>query len=210
MPTIKPIETHYNGLRFRSRLEARWAVFFDALGIEYEYEPEGFELPSGARYLPDFRVKCYGTRGGAWSHDAVEYGRGQITPFDLWVEVKGNMTRRDAEKINEFAGLATVSIPEKNIEITLPHNPILILGNIPNGFDTSDWAFGIDEYPDIAPKYSMLLVDGEWGVAFPGAINGKLILLNTLDLLSVTDVVDTVEMAADKARKARFEYSERG
>ena len=27
---IKPIETHYKGYRFRSRLEARWAVFFDA------------------------------------------------------------------------------------------------------------------------------------------------------------------------------------
>ena len=39
---IKPIETYYNGYRFRSRLEARWAVFFDALGVPYEYEPEGF------------------------------------------------------------------------------------------------------------------------------------------------------------------------
>ena len=32
---MKAIETEYNGYRFRSRLEARWAVFFDALGIEY-------------------------------------------------------------------------------------------------------------------------------------------------------------------------------
>lgn len=51
---IKPIETFYNGYRFRSRLEARWAVFFDALGVQYEYEPEGFEMDSGERYLPDF------------------------------------------------------------------------------------------------------------------------------------------------------------
>lgn len=50
---IKPIETIYNGYRFRSRLEARWAVFFDAAGIPYEYEPEGFEL-DGIKYLPDF------------------------------------------------------------------------------------------------------------------------------------------------------------
>lgn len=60
---IKPIETIYKGYRFRSRLEARWAVFFDALGVEWEYEPEGFNLPSGRKYLPDFRVKCWGTRG---------------------------------------------------------------------------------------------------------------------------------------------------
>jgi hypothetical protein len=51
---IKPIETIYNGYRFRSRLEARWAVFFDALGIRYEYEPEGFVLENGKSYLPDF------------------------------------------------------------------------------------------------------------------------------------------------------------
>ena len=51
---IKPIETEYNGYRFRSRLEARWAYFFDLLGIKYEYEPEGFLLGAGVRYLPDF------------------------------------------------------------------------------------------------------------------------------------------------------------
>lgn len=51
---IKPIETIYNGYRFRSRLEARWAVFFDALGVEYDYEPEGFDLGDLGFYLPDF------------------------------------------------------------------------------------------------------------------------------------------------------------
>jgi hypothetical protein len=51
---IKAIETNYNGYRFRSRLEARWAVFFDTLGIEYYYEPEGFDLGDGIWYLPDF------------------------------------------------------------------------------------------------------------------------------------------------------------
>lgn len=50
---LTPIETVYRGCRFRSRLEARWAVFFDAAGIRWEYEPEGFALSSRA-YLPDF------------------------------------------------------------------------------------------------------------------------------------------------------------
>jgi len=49
----EPIETCYRGYRFRSRLEARWAVFFDALDIAYQYELEGFELKRG-RFLPDF------------------------------------------------------------------------------------------------------------------------------------------------------------
>lgn len=59
---IKPIETQYKGYRFRSRLEARWAVFFDALGIDWDYEPEGFILDNGEMYLPDFYIKdwdCY-------------------------------------------------------------------------------------------------------------------------------------------------------
>lgn len=51
---IRPIETSYNGHRFRSRLEARWAVFFDEVMIEYQYELEGYVLPHGERYLPDF------------------------------------------------------------------------------------------------------------------------------------------------------------
>jgi len=51
---IKPIETIYNGYRFRSRLEARWAVFFDALDIKYEYEKEGYDFGDGVYYLPDF------------------------------------------------------------------------------------------------------------------------------------------------------------
>lgn len=55
---IKPIETEYKGYRFRSRLEARWAVFFDALGLNWEYETEGYDI-LGEWYLPDFWIKDY-------------------------------------------------------------------------------------------------------------------------------------------------------
>lgn len=55
MNEIRAIETAYKGYRFRSRLEARWAVFFDALGIPWEYEAEGFNTSAGP-YLPDFRI----------------------------------------------------------------------------------------------------------------------------------------------------------
>lgn len=56
---MQAIETHYNGYRFRSRLEARWAVFFDALGIAYEYEKEGYDLGKDGWYLPDFWVPAH-------------------------------------------------------------------------------------------------------------------------------------------------------
>jgi hypothetical protein len=58
---IAPIETLYRGYRFRSRLEARWAVFFDAAEIEWVYEPDGFRV-NGRAYLPDFwfpPLKCF-------------------------------------------------------------------------------------------------------------------------------------------------------
>lgn len=51
---MKAIETEYSGYRFRSRLEARWAVFFDAIGIKWSYEPEGYHLGDAGNYLPDF------------------------------------------------------------------------------------------------------------------------------------------------------------
>ena len=51
---FKPIETEYNGNLFRSRLEARWAVFLYELGVKYIYEYEGFILPGLGNYLPDF------------------------------------------------------------------------------------------------------------------------------------------------------------
>jgi len=51
---IKAIETVYKGYRFRSRLEARWAVYFDAMNIEWEYEKEGYDLGELGWYLPDF------------------------------------------------------------------------------------------------------------------------------------------------------------
>ena len=54
MNQLKAIETNYKGYRFRSRTEARWAVFFDLMGIEWEYEKEGYELKGVGCYLPDF------------------------------------------------------------------------------------------------------------------------------------------------------------
>lgn len=65
--TINPIETRYAGCRFRSRLEARWAVLLDTLGVRWDYEPEGYALNGGA-YLPDFRLPevCASGGTGVW------------------------------------------------------------------------------------------------------------------------------------------------
>lgn len=52
---IAPLETRYAGYRFRSRIEARWAVFFTRLNLDWQYEPQGFKVgPAQLPYLPDF------------------------------------------------------------------------------------------------------------------------------------------------------------
>lgn len=52
---IRALPTLYEGIRYRSRLEARWAIFFRALGVFAQYEPEGFVL-GRVWYLPDFHI----------------------------------------------------------------------------------------------------------------------------------------------------------
>lgn len=77
---IKPLETHYAGHRFRSRLEARYAVFFDHLGITWQYEPQGFRV-QGRPYLPDF----------------------YLPDTETWVEVKGSEDALDYDLMEAFA-----------------------------------------------------------------------------------------------------------
>lgn len=48
---IKSIPTTYKRCRFRSRLEASWAAFFDLCEWRWSYEP--YELPG---WVPDFEL----------------------------------------------------------------------------------------------------------------------------------------------------------
>lgn len=49
--SIPAIPTRYNGIQFRSRLEAKWAAFFDGMGWRWEYEP--LDLRG---WIPDFAL----------------------------------------------------------------------------------------------------------------------------------------------------------
>lgn len=88
---IQAIETTYQGYRFRSRLEARWAVFFDALGMEWQYEKEGYNLGQEGYYLPDFWLP-YESGEPGWGH---------------WVEIKP-LAPTDSE-CRKLAALAKLS-----------------------------------------------------------------------------------------------------
>jgi len=88
---IQAIETKYKGYNFRSRLEARWAVFFDALGIKWEYEKEGYDLGELGWYLPDF-----------WLPD-----------FSFYVEIKPLTSMREPwSKYDKFTELHRIILVE--------------------------------------------------------------------------------------------------
>lgn len=99
---VRAIETEYRGHLFRSRLEARWAVFFDHMQIQWKYEPEGF-TDGVERYLPDFMLPDVG----------------------CWVEVKGSHDGLVASW-DKMVAFATALPPE-----TGPEPCLLILGDVP-------------------------------------------------------------------------------
>lgn len=132
---IKPIETAYKGYKFRSRLEARWAVFFDTAGIKYEYESEGYETESGGRYLPDF----------------------YLPDFDLHVEVKRDTNdgidevMEKCEKAIQWGGaikqiLILSDVPEgKSIDGGLWHFPVIFWAGVQVSWG---WSFFHDIYDE--------------------------------------------------------------
>ena len=100
----RAVPTTYRGTAFRSKLEARVASLLDHLGLSWEYEPQGFELPTG-KYLPDFRVTA----------------KRQV----FWIEVKGPLPNARefsvATDINLYVGPLLIlqgDIPRKSIEGT--------------------------------------------------------------------------------------------
>ncbi len=48
------VEAIYTGVRYRSELHARWAVFFGTLGIDHAYQPRSFRLGGDVPFTPDF------------------------------------------------------------------------------------------------------------------------------------------------------------
>jgi len=98
-PKIAPIETRYRGYRFRSRLEARWAVFLDDLAIRWTYEPEGFDL-GHAWYLPDFWIRLA---------DKLQrpYPRGLPPECGFWLEIKPTLP--DAAALEKCAALCALT-----------------------------------------------------------------------------------------------------
>lgn len=196
---IKAIETYYNGRKFRSRLEARWAVFLDALGVEYEYEPEGF-VKDGVCYLPDFRVNCYGGSSGNKS-------------YPLYLEVKGKADESDAQVLKTFT-------PWGKKDYCISDNPdwfpVLVLGDIPPVEDDND-VFRIPTTINIGHgirTFDRETIDGRYEPAIPAADGfGRFFLMPNYipdsEEWFYDEVLPDIADAYRIARQARFEHGEK-
>ena len=204
--TIKSIETKYNGYNFRSRLEARWAVFFNSLGIEFRYEHEGYKNEKDF-YLPDFEIKL------------------SLSPriyFKYYVEVKGDKdwikNNYDyLEQLHDFGGI----LP--NFKDCAKNEPfqhsLIILGDVPY------LKHGIIYFPIICHNKGISI---KW-VSFDGQFISKCNFtdekfIKNIDSYSLSSKeahdfqIKTLETtyanpdlakSLEKARSARFEHGEK-
>lgn len=201
--SIMPIQTQYDGYLFRSRLEARWAVFFDNAKIAYEYEPEGFDL-NGDYYLPDF----------------------YLPDFQIYVEIKpfrkdvvhhvgdGNQWEKKCMKFRDYTGKA-ILICYGDPATELYH--LLFAFDVKEGDSagSSEWlaTFAIKHNT----RGAFLLVEpnthghyvciDEWFNTNPyvtdeGA-NWDTVFLNRMSNKKPTNIID---IARIQARQARFEF----
>lgn len=217
MPEIKAKETYYDGYRFRSRLEARWAVFFDAAKIKYIYESEGYVIPCSYHegtgdtdvYLPDF----------------------YLPDFDVYAEVKGSdkQLHDDAGKLGDAIDYMSTPMSEKGL---------ILLGPIPYKewcipyFDLLYWhkgvcstkclfdwgsesgAFEHDIYyreKDMSKFWHIYNIDAkvECGAPLPDVSVEAKYQPGDNTLLNMTRPFKYLNKCYAAARQARFEYGER-
>lgn len=187
---MKAIETNYNGYRFRSRLEARTAVFLDAAKINYAYEPEGFAFDDGTTYLPDF----------------------YLPDQDAFLECKGVMTDKDEHKIEQLS-----KDSGKNVVIVYPDLSFTIGEWVDNLHDYFPWE---EEKGGFIEEESWLCecikckkryfgdINGSWACKCCGHYDGD---GGFYDLCrgEPSERYKPYE-PIEKAKRARFEFGERG
>lgn len=195
---IQAIETSYAGCRFRSRLEARWAVFFDEIGAAWAYEPQGFVV-GGRPYLPDF----------------------QLTDCGVWVEVKGSEGNLDKDLMLAAAQELPEAKDGPRLLILGPMPAPLKPGpkNWKGGTDY-DWGWmGLDYGPDFDGGFS--IESRWWGFGSYLKNRRPWVLINVSTatpfecdgdwLVPQFDCYESgVREAYVAARSARFEHGESG
>lgn len=196
----KAIDTVYQGDKFRSRVEAKWAVFYHTLGIAYEYEKEGYILPNGTRYLCDF-----------W-----------LPELDCWVEIKGEKPTKEEEAKAE--GL--VEATGKDVYIFFGPIPFVEEDTcfLKCGVSGSSYAFSFHSEPNDDKPFICHGCDvdywwcecpecGNLGIEYSGRverIRHKTGCTIANDHKTYAYATPRLVAAYTAARQARFEYGEKG
>ena len=191
MSSIKPIETFYKGYRFRSRLEARWSILFDAMGIKYIYEPQGFALSDGTCYLPDF----------------------YLPEMNQFFEVKGVLDSADKKKIVQF-----INESKKPLTIGYDDFTFSTCSNfVDDGYSLEQESDSILMKCNKCGKYYFTGVGGSWECSCCGYYDGdntsQWISTGNLDMdivLSEKYEKTKFRKAIERAKQARFEHGESG
>ena len=116
--------TVYNGIKMRSRLEAKFAATLDAVGERWAYEPNCFASPDG-QYLPDFAVVS----------DGVE----------RYIEIKPGYLADDLEAIRKIQirmEIIWASEPDVTLDLHFPETGDLYRA----GYQGSPWLHADHEY----------------------------------------------------------------
>lgn len=207
----RAIPTMYAGCQFRSRLEARWAVFLDALQVPWDYERETYRIPAGkdtrtTHYLPDFYLPTLGT----------------------WVEVKGDVAElvKCAPRYHQAVRHAALPGLEHSTGTT---RGLLVLGPIPrpDGHTPCHWLYQHGD-PDHVTRSLATFTDtgtltvdhrpvhanDDTPLALGHWLNGTRRPITERDLCPERGLAQSkpwpgpVWIAYSAARRARFEYGE--
>lgn len=174
------IQTQYNGYKFRSRLEARWAVFMDSLGVKYEYEKEGFEFRDGIRYLPDF-----------W-----------LPELEFWVEIKGEYPNAEDQIKASYLAAET----ERNVYILYGDIPS---GSLADYNEPDCLVFYPDGLDDHGQRWCECPVCGRIGIRYDGQAARLPCACFDSNQDKVRNYMTPRLVGAYRAaRSARFEYGE--
>jgi hypothetical protein len=200
LEVIKAIETHYAGHRFRSRLEARWAVAFNEIGLKWQYEPQGFTL--------ERRLSAWGSETLDWNYLPDFF----LPGMNCYGEVKGALDTQGLWRLLDCAA----SLSESGTDL-------IVFGEIP-GMGEFDRAHHVGPTRltfhegtliarpwwqlDQFPSYDVANDSAE--IYWPEASVARWMLEGTQNRNGVSGYPPALDRAYDAARKARFEHGEQG
>lgn len=185
---MKALNTLYKGVYFRSRTEARWAVFFDALGVKWEYEKEGYDLGDGIWYLPDFWFPEYGFYGEV---------KPDKTMTNEELEKAKRLCRMSKRSVFMFKGIPSFGFDEERVAIDAYFWGKPLFPSDENGYDPAPGTWN-DEMYEIERV-------NRWDCNFPfGDKISKLVEKVPCHMVVFPESNHPCVKASEKARSARF------